>query len=105
MQHMVETYDHEQVQLDCAVARMGGLVESVLWMSVKALDRRNPWLAEQAVAAERCVDRIEREVQELVIRMIASRRPIAQDLRHSIAALKIAVELEHVGDLSKDIAR
>lgn len=108
--HIVETFNIEQSQLDSAVAQMGGLVEALLWQSFRALERRNPRLAAEAVKFDESVDRIQREVQERAIDIIARRQPIADDLRaddlrHAIAVLKIASDLERVGDLAKNIAR
>lgn len=103
--HIVFMFDLEQAQLDSAVARMGGLVEALLWKAFRALERRNPSLGEQAANEDEAIDQIERDVQELAIQMIGRRQPMADDLRHALAVLKIATELERIGDLSKNIAR
>lgn len=103
--HTVQTYDRELDELDGAVSQMGGLVEDLVWRAYRALERRNPQLAEQAVRADEVVDQLERDVQERAILLIARRQPVADDLRHALAVLKIAAELERVGDLAKNIAR
>jgi phosphate transport system protein len=57
------------------------------------------------VAGDRAIDMLERELQEQTIQMIARRQPMADDLRHIMTVLKIAGDLERVGDLGKNIAK
>lgn len=103
--HTVTTFDADLDLLDGAVTQMGGIVEDLVWRAYRSLERRQPRLAEQAVKDDEIVDRLEREVQEWAILLIARRQPVADDLRHAISVLKIAAELERVGDLAKNIAR
>ena len=103
--HTVASYDRELEKLDNAVAEMGGLVEDLLWRAYRSLERRHPQLARETAKSDAIVDRLERDVQERAIRLIGKRQPVADDLRHAIAVLKIAGELERVGDLAKNIAR
>ena len=103
--HTVQMYDHELDELDGTVSQMGGIVEDLVWRAYRALERRNPQLAEQTVSGDEVVDQLERNVQERAILLIARRQPVADDLRHALAAIKIAAELERVGDLAKNIAR
>lgn len=100
----VTAYHSELEELDGAVAQMGGIVEDLVWRAFRALERRHPQLAEQAIKVDDVVDEVEREVQEKSIRLIARRQPVADDLRHAIAVLKIAAELERIGDLARNIA-
>jgi phosphate transport system protein len=103
--HTVKSYDTELARLDYDVARMGGLSEKLLGQAVDALERRDPRLAEATVAADSEIDALERELQELAITMIAKRQPMASDLRHIMTTLKIAGDLERIGDFSKNIAK
>lgn len=103
--HTVTSYDHELDGLVGAVAQMGGMVEDLVWRAYRSLERRNPQLADQTVRGDEIVDRLERAVQERAIRLIGNRQPVADDLRHAVVVLKIAGELERVGDLAKNIAR
>ena len=64
-----------------------------------------PKLAEATAASDRDIDLIERDIQELTILMIAKRQPLANDLRHVMTVLKIAGDLERIGDLGKNIAK
>src|SRR2546423_1791013 len=97
--------DQELQQLDKKIAQMGGLAERLLARGFDALERRDPKLAEAAVASDRSIDLLERDLQEQTILMIARRQPMANDLRHIMTVLKIAGDLERIGDLAKNIAK
>ncbi len=103
--HTVKAFDSELQLLDKKVAQMGGLAEKLLAQSFDALSRRDPQLAEGAVASDRSIDALERELQESSIVLIARRQPVATDLRHIMTVLKIAGDLERIGDLAKNIAK
>lgn len=103
--HIVTSYDNEFSQLDLTTAEMGGLAEKLLADAFAALERRDPELAAKAVDADREIDQLERKLQERAILMIARRQPLADDLRHVMTVLKIASDLERIGDLAKNIAK
>ncbi len=103
--HIVRSYDAEFTALDLATAEMGGLAEQLLTNAFVALERRDPALAEAAAASDRVIDDLERRLQENAILMIAKRQPMANDLRHVMTVLKIAGDLERIGDLAKNIAK
>ncbi len=103
--HIVKSYDTEFAELDGLVAQMGGLAEKLLADSFTALSQRDPKLAERAIASDRSIDLLERQIQERAIAMIARRQPMANDLRHIMTVLKIAGDLERIGDLAKNIAK
>jgi phosphate transport system protein len=103
--HIVRSYDQELSQLDNHIAEMGGLAERLLSDAFNALERRDPDLARMVVASDERIDAIERDVQETAIVMIAKRQPMATDLRQIMAVLKIASDLERIGDLAKNIAK
>ena len=103
--HIVKSYDAELTGLDRTTAEMGGLAEALLRDAFQALERRDPKLAAKAVASDQAIDEIERQLQERAIFMIAKRQPMANDLRHIMTVLKIAGDLERIGDLAKNIAK
>ena len=103
--HIVKSYDTEFAELDRLTAQMGGLAEKMLADALQALERRDPGLAERTVSNDRAIDQLERQIQERAILMIARRQPLANDLRHVMTVLKIAGDLERVGDLAKNIAK
>jgi phosphate transport system protein len=104
-EHTVKSFDQELQLLDKRIAQMGGLAERQLAHAFDALERRDPKLAEGTVASDRAVDQLERELQDQTIQMIARRQPMANDLRHIMTVLKIAGDLERIGDLAKNIAK
>jgi phosphate transport system protein len=104
-QHIVRSYDAEFAELDRLTAEIGGLAEKLLADAFSALERRDPKLAETAVASDRGIDDRQRRLQDRAIAMIAKRQPMANDLRHIMTVLKIAGDLERVGDLAKNIAK
>lgn len=104
-EHIVKSYEEELALLDKKIAQMGGLAEHILGQAFDALERRDPKLAEQVVKSDRHIDDLERDIEEQVISMIARRQPLADDLRHVMAALRITGDLERIGDLAKNIAK
>jgi phosphate transport system protein len=103
--HTVKSYEDELELLDKKIAQMGGLAEHNLGQAFDALQKRDPRLADMVIAADRSIDILEKDVEEQVISMIARRQPMANDLRHVIAALRITSDLERIGDLAKNIAK
>ena len=104
-EHIVKSYEDELALLDKRIAHMGGLAERILGQAFDALERRDPKLAEVVVRSDKSIDALEREIEEQVVSMIARRQPMADDLRHVMAALRITGDLERVGDLAKNIAK
>ena len=103
--HIVTSFEDELRSLDNRLAEMGGLAERLVDQSFQALDKRDTRLAELAIASDRVIDRHERELETMAIAMIGRRQPMALDLRQITAAIKIAGDLERVGDLAKNIAK
>ena len=104
-EHTVKAFDTDLQLLDKKIAQMGGLAEKLLAQGFDALSRRDPAMAEAAVASDRTIDALEREVQEQAVLIIARRQPVASDLRQVLTVLKIAGDLERIGDLAKNIAK
>jgi len=104
-EHIVRSYQEELALLDRRIAQMGGLAEDALGQAFDALEKRDPRLAEAVIASDKAIDRLEREVDDQVVRMIALRQPLADDLRQVIAALRITSDLERIGDLAKNTAK
>lgn len=103
--HIVKAFSEELEQLSADVAAMGGLAESLVSDALEAAATRDGDLAADVVARDVQVDAMQRDIEKKIIRLLALRHPIAQDLRVCIAALKIVSDLERVGDLAKSIAR
>jgi len=104
-EHIVKSYDDELGQLTSTIARMGGLAEFQLMKAVEALKTGDVALAESVIEADKRIDELETEVDDLSVRLIALRQPMAEDLRTIIASLKAASQLERAGDYAKNIAK
>ena len=104
-EHIVKSYEDELNTLGAACVRLGGLAESQLGDAVDAVVRRDPALATKVLQQDDRLDEIEADVEQKAIRLIALRQPMANDLRKTMAAMKIASNLERCGDLAKNIAK
>ncbi|WP_373086998.1 phosphate signaling complex protein PhoU [Sneathiella sp.] len=103
--HIVKSYDEELDSVRNTIAEMGGLAEAQLEAAIRALTERNTELALRTIEDDAEVDELERSVDNMAIRVLALRNPVADDLRLVISALKIASLLERVADYSKNIAK
>lgn len=104
-EHTVKAYGDELNQLTAEVARMGGLAEAQVADAVDSVARRDVALARAVVDRDARLDTMHRDIERKAIRLIALRQPVASDLRRTLAAMKLAVDLERTGDLAKNIAK
>jgi phosphate transport system protein len=104
-EHIVRSYDAELNTLTAECTRMGGLTEAQVADAIAAVVKRNQELAAAVVGRDDRLDASEREIERNAIRLIALRQPMADDLRRTVAAMKIANNLERCGDLAKNIAK
>jgi len=104
-EHIVKSYDEELKRLTGEIARMGELAIEQLDRAIVALDRRDSAEAEAVVEGDRRIDAIELEVSHDVLRLLALRQPMAGDLREILAALRIAADIERVGDYAANLAK
>ena len=104
-EHTVKAFDEDITRLRGLIAEMGGLAEVAIQEAMQALVTGDEELAAGVVERDLKLDRLESEVDELAVRVIALRAPMADDLREIIAALKIAGVVERIGDYAKNIAK
>ena len=104
-EHIVKSYEDELNTLTAECARMGGLTEAQVGDGIDAVVRRDTALAEAVVGRDERLDVLEADIERKAIRLIALRQPMANDLRKTVAAMKIAMNLERCGDLAKNIAK
>ncbi len=104
-QHIVTAYDDELATLDRMVAEMGGRVEQLLSEAVSGLVRSDPETAKAVVDEDKNIDQLELDINQQATQLLALRQPMAADLRAVVASLKIANDLERMGDYSKNIAK
>ncbi|HBB55460.1 MAG TPA: phosphate transport system regulatory protein PhoU [Hyphomonadaceae bacterium] len=103
--HTVRAFGQEIDELLGLIARMGGVAEVLVADSLTAFAKRDSEMARSVVAADRTLDGLQRDVERRVLRLFALRQPMARDLREAISALKIAGDLERIGDLAKNTAK
>jgi phosphate transport system protein len=84
---------------------MGGRAEAIVLKAVEALRRLDPTLAQEVFAEDKVIDRMEIDVDDRCVRLLALQQPMARDLRFITAALKIVNDLERVGDHAVNIAQ
>ena len=104
-EHTVKAFDEDITRLRGIIAEMGGLAEVAIQEAMQALVKGDEELAREVVERDKKLDRLESEVDELAVRVIALRAPMADDLREIIAALKIGGVVERIGDYAKNIAK
>ncbi|WP_164001294.1 phosphate signaling complex protein PhoU [Pyxidicoccus caerfyrddinensis] len=102
--HTDKAFEQDLRDLREKLLAMGAKVENLIAQSMKALTERDSALAEKVVAADKDVNRLEVEIDELCRRILALRQPAASDLRLITTALKIVTDLERIGDLAVNIA-
>ncbi len=103
--HIVTAFEEELQNLSQKISKMGGLAENQLTMAIKSLENNDYELAKRAILSDKSIDKLELEVEEEAILMIAKRQPMALDLRRIIVTIRISSDLERIGDLAKNIAK
>jgi phosphate transport system protein len=101
--HTSKIYDQELRNLRDKILLMGSLVEEMIGKGEAALRTRDTPLAQTTMRSDRRINRLECEVDELCMRILATRQPVASDLRFITTALKIVTDLERIGDLCVNI--
>ncbi|QTL04879.1 phosphate signaling complex protein PhoU [Aquabacter sp. L1I39] len=103
--HIVSAFDAELKEIGRKVVEMGGQAERLVADSVNALIRRDTASGQKVILLDASVDHMQREIEEKVILVIAKRQPVATDLRELVAAIRIASDLERIGDLAKNVGK
>lgn len=103
--HIVKSYDAELARLTGEITRMGTMAAGQLDAALDVFNRRDTRAAERVVANDDAIDALEHEVSHDVIRLLALRQPMARDLREVLAALRIASDIERIGDYAANLAK
>ncbi|MCJ8307780.1 MAG: phosphate signaling complex protein PhoU [Rhizobiaceae bacterium] len=103
--HIVKSFDQDLAQIEALILEMGGMVENQIMLAIKALISRDEELAKSVRAADKAIDAVEVQVDELALRILALRQPMASDLRAVVCAMKVSSNLERIGDYAKNIAK
>ena len=105
MEHTVKAFDEDITRLRGLIAEMGGLAELGISEAMHALIAGDEVLASKIIERDAKLDALETEVDEMAVRILALRAPMADDLREIVAALKIGGVVERIGDYAKNIAK
>jgi len=102
-EHTDRKYEENLNTLRNTIIEMGGLVEDQINQAIKALVNRDAVLAETVIERDHEVNRMDVEVDDLSVRLLALHQPAAKDLRFITTALKITTDLERIGDMAVNI--
>lgn len=102
--HTDREYEHELKNLREHILMMGGRVEDMIARSMTALVERDDTSAHRVLDEDSAIDNLEKDTDELCLRLLALRQPVASDLRFITTALKLVTDLERIGDLAVNIA-
>ena len=103
--HTTKAFDADLQNLSRLIAEMGGCAERQLAEVIEALTTHDRNRAQAVVTDDTRVDALQRKIEELAVAVIATRQPMAVDLRDVVAILRTATELERIGDLAKNIGK
>jgi len=101
---MQRHFDQQIEDLKQQLLLMSGRTESIIRKALESLTRRDPVLADEVIADDKLIDRMEIDIEEACIQLLALQQPLARDLRLITSALKISNDLERVGDHAVNIA-
>jgi phosphate transport system protein len=101
--HIDRHYDEELQGLRNHLLEMGGLVEKQIADAIRALVERDDEFARLIIERDRTVNRMEVQIDDLCLRLLALHQPAARDLRLITTALKITTDLERAGDMAENI--
>ena len=101
---MRSRFDEQLAQLHRELIEMGALCEEVIALSSQALTEGSGALAEKVAPLDHDIDRKERDIENLCLRLLLHQQPVAGDLRQISAALKMITDMERIGDQADDIA-
>jgi phosphate transport system protein len=104
-EHTTKSFDVELSHLVSMIAEMGGFTEKQIVASIDALIHGDINLGRRVISADENLDCRQREIETYAVSVIAKRQPVADDLREIIAIVRIANDLERIGDLSKNIGK
>lgn len=101
---MRNRFDRQLLELNNELIQMGSLIEQAIEMGISALIKQDVEKAQQAMKFDEEVDRQEREIESLCMKLLLQQQPVAKDLRLISAALKMITDMERIGDHASDIS-
>lgn len=104
-QHIASAFDRDLEAIQAKIMKMGGMVEAAILDAAQALETRDEELGEKVRAGDKAIDALEEMINADCARLIALRAPAASDLRIVLSVMKIAANLERIGDYAKNMAK
>ncbi len=104
-EHIVKSFDTELHRLTGEIVRMGEIAVAQLEAAMDVLERRDSRAAERVIINDDAIDGLENAVGQDVVKLLVMRSPMARDLREVLAALRIASDIERVGDYAANLAK
>ena len=104
-EHTIRSYDTELARLTAEIVRMGELAAAQIEAAIDVVERRDERAAMRVVDNDDAIDALEQETSHDVVRLLALRSPMARDLREVFAALRIAADIERIGDYAANVAK
>ena len=101
---MRNRFDEQLAQLNKELIEMGALCEEDIALASEALTRGSVQLAAKVAPLDAEIDRKERTIESLCLKLLLQQQPVARDLRRISAALKMITDMERIGDQAEDIA-
>ena len=104
-EHIAKSFDDELSQLNHTLDEMGRLVQSQLLSSLVAIEQSDHKSAEKIISRDKEINRLNDAVDRQAVKLLALRQPMAVDLRLIVSSLRIASELERMGDYAANLAK
>jgi phosphate transport system protein len=104
-EHTVSSFDQDLDEVSGLIRGMTDLAETMVGSSIRALIASDVAAAQRIVSDDAVMDALQRDLDNKAITLIAKRQPMAQDLRAVLGAIRMAGDLERIGDLAKNVAK
>lgn len=101
---MRDNYEKQLKKLNDEMIEMGSMIEAAIEKAINALITQDVALAEQAIDADDEIDRQEKEIENLCLKLLLTQQPVATDMRQISSALKMITDMERIGDHAADIS-
>ena len=104
-EHTVTSFDEDLEQIGRLIREMGEVARAMVASATRSLIASDTALAQRVISDDAILDARQRDLDDRAIRLIAKRQPMAQDLREVVGAIRMAADLERIGDLAKNVAK
>jgi phosphate transport system protein len=101
---MRNNFDEQLDKLNNLLIEMGGYIETAINMAMSAMENQNVEEARKAIEFDNDIDAMEKDIEQLCLRLLLQQQPVASDLRLISSALKMITDMERIGDHAEDIS-